>query len=128
MRALLILLVMAFFALSNAVAQSSATLDGIVHDASGALIAKAKVQLKNTATDKMLTTVSNGAGVFSFSGLVTGDYELDVEASGFQGAQFAGIHLDPGDQRTFRDIKLTIGAEAIGYRDQCPGTDQHRLR
>jgi Carboxypeptidase regulatory-like domain/TonB-dependent Receptor Plug Domain len=112
LRALLILLVMALSALSSAVAQSSATLDGIVHDPSGALITRAKVQLKNTATDKMLTTVSNGAGVFSFSGLVTGDYELDIEASGFQGAQIAGIHLDPGDQRTFRDIKLTIGAEA----------------
>ena len=111
MRALLILLVMVFCSLSSAVAQSTATLDGIVHDPSGALIPKATVELKNAATGKILTTKSNGAGVFSFSGLETGDYTLNVEASGFQASELAGIHLDPGDQRTFRDIKLGVGGE-----------------
>lgn len=112
LRGLLLLLVMTFCALSSGVAQSSATLGGIVHDPSGALISKAKVQLKNVATGKILTTGSNGSGVFSFSGLVTGDYVLDVDASGFERSEIAGIHLDPGDQQTFRDIVLSIGTEA----------------
>ncbi len=113
MRALLVLVVLAFGTLSGAVAQSSATLDGVVHDPSGALISKAKVQLKNTATGKALTTVSNDAGVFSFSGVNTGDYELHIEAKGFQRAEYTGIHLNPGDQRTFRDISLSIGDTAV---------------
>lgn len=112
MRALFLLLVMTFCALSSGVAQSSATVGGIVHDPSGALVSKAKVQLKNVATGKILTTGSNGSGVFSFSGLVTGDYVLDVDATGFERSEIAGIHLDPGDQQTFRDIVLSIGTEA----------------
>ena len=112
-RALLIVLVMVFAALSTAVAQSSATLDGILHDPSGARVVKAQVQLKNTATGKSLATVTNNSGVFSFSGLNTGDYELDIDVKGFQRAELTGIHLDPGDQRTFRDIKLSIAEAAV---------------
>lgn len=95
-----------------AAAQSSANVDGVVHDPSGALIVKAKVELKNAATGKVLATTSNKSGVFSFSGLETGDYVLDVDAPGFQAQELAGIHLNPGDQRTFRDIKLVLGDTA----------------
>lgn len=111
-RATLFFLAMALCPLTGAVAQSSASVDGIVHDALGALVPKAKVQLKNTATGTVLTTVSNGSGVFSFSGLNTGDYALEVDAVGFAGQEFAGIHLNPGDQRTFRDITLKAGETA----------------
>ena len=97
---------------SIAIAQSSANVDGIVHDSTGALVPKAKAQLKNVATGKVLVTTSNGSGVFSFSGLDTGDYVLNVEATGFEAQQFAGIHLNPGDQRTFRDIQLKPGETA----------------
>lgn len=97
---------------SAAVAQSSANVDGVVHDSTGALVPKAKVQLKNIATGKILATTSNGSGVFSFNGLDTGDYQLIIEAAGFQAQQFAGIHLNPGDQRTFRDVQLTPGETA----------------
>ncbi len=112
-RAVLVLVAVAFATVPGAVAQSSATLDGIVHDPSNALVPKAKLQLKNAATGKILTTVSNGAGVFSFSGLLTGDYVLNIDAMGFQGSEITGIHLDPGDQRTFRDIKLSLGSETV---------------
>ncbi len=111
-RAMLLLLTVAFCVSIAAVAQSSANVDGVVHDSTGALIPQAKVQLKNTATGKVLATHSNGSGVFSFSGLDTGNYVLDVSAKGFEAQQFAGIHLNPGDQRTFRDIKLNAGDTA----------------
>lgn len=111
-RALLVLAVIVFGCLSGAVAQSSANVDGIVHDPTGALIPRATVQLINTASGALRTTKTNGTGTFSFAGIPTGDYQLHVEAEGFQGSEISGIHLDPGDQRTFRDIKLSIGAEA----------------
>jgi hypothetical protein len=111
-RATLFFLAVALCSLTSAVAQSSATVDGIVHDALGALVPKAKVQLKNTATGKILTTTGNGSGVFSFSGLDTGDYILQVDATGFAGQELSGIHLNPGDQRTFRDIVLKAGETA----------------
>ena len=108
-RTSLFFLAFALFPLASAVAQSSASVDGIVHDEAGALVPKAKVQVKNTATGKILTTTGNGSGVFSFSGLDTGDYVLEVNAVGFAAQQFPGIHLNPGDQRTFRDITLKAG-------------------
>jgi hypothetical protein len=108
-RTTLFFLAFALFPLASAVAQSSASVDGIVHDEAGALVPKAKVQVKNTATGKILTTTGNGSGVFSFSGLDTGDYVLEVNAVGFAAQQFPGIHLNPGDQRTFRDITLKAG-------------------
>ena len=109
MRTLLVLAAIAFCGLSSAWAQSAANVDGIVHDPTGALIPKATIELKNTATGKSLTTATNRSGVFSFSGVVTGDYVLDIGATGFQTLELSDIHLDPGDQRTFSDIKLSIG-------------------
>lgn len=111
-RATLLLLATVLCAFSSAAAQSSANVDGVVHDQTGALVPKARIELKNTATGKILSTTSNGSGVFSFVGLDTGDYSLEIEAKGFQSQEFAGIHLNPGDQRTFRDIKMAIGEAA----------------
>jgi hypothetical protein len=99
--------------LTGAMAQSTASVDGIVHDSTGALVPKAKVQLKNTSTGKTLTTTSNGSGIFSFSGLDTGDYVLLIDATGFAGQELSGVHLNPGDQRTFRDISMKAGEAAM---------------
>ncbi len=115
---MLLLFFAVIFCASGGIAQSSANVDGIVHDTTGALVPKAKVQLKNAATGKVLATTSNSSGVFSFSGLDTGDYVLNVDATGFESQQFAGIHLNPGDQRTFRDIQLKVGAtESVTVTD-----------
>jgi hypothetical protein len=111
MQTLVAFMVLAIFGLPGAFAQTSATVDGIVHDPTGAVIAKAKIQLKNTGSGATRDTISNGSGIFSFSGVDTGDYEVSVEAPGFRAARIAGIHLNPGDQRTLREIKLSV-AEA----------------
>ena len=113
MRALLVLVVLVFGIMNVAVAQSAATVDGIVHDQTGALIPKAKIKLTNTLSGAERVTISNSTGVFSISGLGTGDYLLVIEAPSFETLQIKGIHLDPGDQRTFSSIKLdVIGATA----------------
>lgn len=110
---LFIAFVAAFGSAPRVVAQSSANLDGIVHDPLGAVVPQAKIELKNTATGKILAATSNSSGVFAFSGLDTGDYSLTVVATGFEMAEYPGIHLDPGDQRTLRDIALRIGKETV---------------
>ena len=106
-----LLMIAGLGAVPAAFAQSAATVDGVVHDPTGALIPKAKIELKNTGTGTSVTTVSNRSGVFSISGVTSGDYELYVDAVGFQRAEFAGIHLNPGDQRTFSEIKMNVGTE-----------------
>ena len=88
---------------------TTATLGGSVLDASGAAIPNAKVELKNEASDDKRSSVSNGSGIFSFSGVPTGTYDIQIVAPGFQGFTQNAIHLDPGDQRSVRDIKLMPG-------------------
>ena len=109
MRTLLAFLAIALGTSAGAFAQNAANIDGVVHDTTGAVIPKAGIQLKNVASGKILTTKSNGSGVFSLSGVETGDYVIFIEAQGFQSQNLSGIHLNPGDQRTFRDIKMIVG-------------------
>ena len=91
---------------------TTATLNGTVTDTSGAVIPNAQVTLKNQASGDIRQGKSNSAGDFSFSAVPVGDYEVDVVFAGFQQLKQGGIHLDPGDQRSLHELKLSPGSEA----------------
>ena len=88
---------------------TTATLGGTVTDATGAVIPNAQVLLKSETSDDRRTSKSNGSGVFSFSALPTGTYDITIAAPGFKGFQQNGIHLNPGDQSSVREIHLATG-------------------
>ena len=77
-----------------------ATLRGTIQDPSGAVIANAAVAVKNIATGASRSTMSNGAGIYSFPDLPPSTYELTVSAVGFA-----------NQRRT--NIGLTVGAEEV---------------
>ena len=87
---------------------TTATLNGIVQDTTGAVIPNAAVELKNEATGDIRRTNSNGSGLFSFTALLTGDYDITIEVQGFTPFKENAIHLDPGDTRSVRDVKLAV--------------------
>ena len=91
---------------------TTGTLGGTVTDTTGAVIPKAAVTLQNEASGDFRKTVSNGSGVFSLNALPVGTYTIKIESQGFSSFQQTGIHLDPGDSRTVREIKLTPGGES----------------
>ena len=93
-------------------AQLSSSVSGTVVDPSGAVIPHAAVTLKNLATHDIRQTASNGAGDFTFSAVPSGNYEVDVAASGFEAFRESGIHLDPGSQVNLRELQLAPGAAA----------------
>lgn len=64
-------------------AQASSQLNGSATDASGAVVANAKITLTNTATGAQRTTASNASGLYQFLEVPPGDYKLDAVASGF---------------------------------------------
>ena len=98
------------FAFSSMQGQgTTASLSGTVLDSSGAVIPKAKIVLKNENSNDQRVSSSNGSGVFSFSAVPVGDYDLTVSFPGFQTLEQTRIHLDPGDQRTVRDLNLRAG-------------------
>ncbi len=89
--------------------QTTSLISGEVKDSSGAAIAGAKVTLTDTLTNTRNTTVSNGAGLYSFPGLVAGHYTIQVEAQGFSRFEQQGIVLEI-EQQARVDVALKPGS------------------
>ena len=89
--------------------QLTAVLSGTTYDQTGAVVPNANIVVKNEASGDTRTTVSNGDGVFNFSALQPGTYDLTVSAAGFQNWQQRGIVLNQGDNRKLPNIALTVG-------------------
>lgn len=85
-----------FVAVSGGVmfAQGGATgaIGGVVQDASGAVVANARVSVTNEATGEMLRQVTTDAsGVFTATLLPVASYTVEVTAVGFPDTKFPGI-------------------------------------
>jgi hypothetical protein len=75
-------------------AQGGATgaISGVVQDATGAVVANAKVNVKNEATGEMLRQVTTDtSGLFVATLLPVGTYSVEVTAPGFPITSFPGI-------------------------------------
>jgi len=90
--------------------QLTGTLTGTTADSSGAVVANAKVTLKNDASGDTRTTVSNGSGYFSITAIQPGSYSVTVSAAGFKAWTQNGIVFAQGDNRTLPNIALQVGA------------------
>ena len=80
---------------------------GVVRDSSGAAIAAAQVKILTTSTGLARTIVTSVTGDYSFPFLPAGEYEMSVEASGFQ-RTVRKASVEAG-QTTTADFNLTIG-------------------
>jgi hypothetical protein len=79
---------------SFAFAQGGATgaIGGVVQDASGAVIANAKVSVHSEATGEVLRQVTTDAsGLFTATLLPVGTYTVEVNAAGFPDTKFPGV-------------------------------------
>src|SRR5690242_8548872 len=89
-------------------AQSTGAIDGTATDASGAVIAGARVTLRNVQTDEHHASATNERGQYVFPSVLPGVYELTVEASGFKKAVRGNLPVDV--QQTVRaDVSLELG-------------------
>jgi hypothetical protein len=92
-----------------ACAQSvDASLQGTVHDPTGAVISGADVEIRNVETGTTRNLQSDGAGRWREPLLLPGEYELRASAQGFQTVIRKGIHLAVG-QEAIIDIRLELG-------------------
>ena len=73
-----------FLGVVSAVAQTQASISGVIHDPSGAVIPGVMVTVTNPATNFVRSAVSNEAGVYSFPALQPGGYNIKVELPGFR--------------------------------------------
>ena len=104
-----------------------ATLTGIVTDPSQAVVAKAKVTLKDAQSGSQRDTVSNNEGYFTFASVPVGTYDLTIEAKGFNPTKLSGIALGGGEKRNV-DLSLKVGTtsetvEIQGTVDQLAPVD-----
>src|SRR5258708_13384360 len=65
-------------------AQTTGSITGTVHDASGAVIANAQVTVSDMEKGISHTTPSNSAGEYLVAGLGQGSYDITVIAEGFK--------------------------------------------
>lgn len=97
----------------NLNAQSTtATVNGTVTDAAGAIIPGATVVITDTSTGVTDTATTNSRGFYNFPQLhIGGPYTIDVNAAGFQKFESTGLMLNLNDNRSI-DAKLAVGSTA----------------
>jgi len=62
---------------------NSGAIVGVVRDPTGAVVAGAAINARNTATNVVREAVSNGDGLYAISGLAPGEYELSARQARF---------------------------------------------
>src|SRR5260370_36241824 len=91
--------------------ETRGSLSGIVSDGSGAVIPRANLQLTNTETGVVLTTVSNDAGLYRFLFLNPGQYKLVASIAGFKTFERDRIKLSVSEAGTL-PVVLEVGSQS----------------
>ncbi|MGE5325149.1 MAG: carboxypeptidase regulatory-like domain-containing protein [Actinomycetota bacterium] len=86
---------------------STGSIQGTITDPNGAVIPNAAVTITNKGTGQALKVTSSGSGTYTSGPLVPGNYEVKVEAQGFQ-TQVTQIPVQVGVTAN-GNAKLTVG-------------------
>jgi outer membrane receptor protein involved in Fe transport len=100
---------------------TTATLYGVVRDATAAALPGATVSLVNQGTGFARDVVSDASGEFAVTALPSGRYTLTIELSGFKTFENAGLDLGAG-QTVRQTFTLEVGAlsEVITVSESVP--------
>ncbi len=130
---LLITISTASFAQSN-----YAALVGVISDPQNRPLPGATVQITSTGTQAIRKVTSNELGIFRITGLLPGEYELEVTASGFASIKQT-LRLEVGQQltldyslklasvtTTIEVVRWTSSAQRIPASASPPGSGSHK--
>jgi Carboxypeptidase regulatory-like domain len=97
------------------------TITGVIQDTTGAVIPKASVTLTSIDQGWKLRTLSDGSGVYVFSPIKIGDYEVTASAPNFVTTTQTNLHLNI-QQRLNVVIVLKAGAasQTVTVTTQAP--------
>ncbi len=104
-----------------------AALNGTVIDATGAAVPNARVIAANTGTGTTRTTQTNDSGLYNFTRLPVGTYDITVEAQGFKTTKRSGLSLTVGAAVTF-DVSVEVGTaqETVSVTAEAPVVESTR--
>jgi hypothetical protein len=89
---------------------STASLNGVVRDVTGAVVPKASVVLRNSDTGVERTSTTNDSGAYVFTDINPGRYTLKVAAPSFSTKQINEFVLAVNQTATI-DVSLAAGAQ-----------------
>ena len=92
-------------------AQSAGTISGVVQDESAAVIPEANVTITNAGTGISRSVVSDAEGRYNVPGLNPGQYDIQVEKTGFGTEVRKGVTLNVGSQVVLQ-LVLKVGQVA----------------
>ena len=93
---------------------------GTVADSSGAVIPNAAVTVKNELTGQSRKLAANGQGYFVATQLLPAVYSVTVDAPGMAPAEYKGIQLQVGQERT---LNVTLQPTAVSTEVNVSGGD-----
>ncbi|MBZ5659697.1 MAG: TonB-dependent receptor [Acidobacteriia bacterium] len=112
LRVVLAIVIIVFAGTSVLFAQvsgSGAQLNGTVRDASGGVVAKASLEIRDTDTNRTYSATTTDVGFYVLPNLSPGHYELVATAPGFSKTTRTGIVLTVGQVATI-DVELKVAA------------------
>jgi hypothetical protein len=95
--------------LRSALAQTEATLSGVISDPHGAVVPDVEVVATRVETGTALRTTTNRAGIYVFASARPGHYHLEIHKPGFKAIAIKDIELNLQDKLE-RNFSLEIGS------------------
>lgn len=100
--------------------QQPGRLRGTVTDPSGAAVAGANVQLQSESGRTVASTSTDSSGTYSFSGVVEGNYQLQLESAGFRTDILTGVNIQAGENVMNARLELGNATETVQVAGQAP--------
>jgi len=88
-------------------------LSGMVTDPTGAALAGTNVRLLDENNGVIAQTTTESNGQYSFSGVSTGNYRLEIERAGFKKSVVANLGVSPGENQMNSRLELGSATETI---------------
>jgi hypothetical protein len=120
-------------------AQTSSGLSGIVHDSTGAVLPGVTVKLTNTEQAIVRSAITNEAGVYQFSFLPSGTYDVEASLPSFKTSIRKGVNVAAAQNLKLdfvmevtalsEDVTVTANTEAINAESAQLGAviDSHAV-
>ncbi len=88
-------------------------LSGMVTDPTGAAVAGANVRLMDENNGVIAQTTTESNGQYSFSGVSTGNYRVEVERPGFRKNVIASLNVAPGENQFNSQLQVGSSTETV---------------